>query len=61
MVVMINNVIDFPAIIWHLSNPEDVNRSVQKPLLCLCSHLRAGVFHLDQNCKSEPAFLQEQE
>lgn len=61
MVVMINNVIDFLATIFRLSNPEDVNQSVQKPLLCLCSHRRAGVFHLDQNCKSESAFLQEQE
>lgn len=28
MVVMINNVIDFPAIIWHLSNPECAEATV---------------------------------
>lgn len=53
------NVIDFPAAVFHLSNTEHVNWSV--PVSYLSSHLWAGVFHLDHNCKGESVFLQEEE
>ena len=55
MMMMINDVIDFPAAVFHLSNTEHVNWSVQKPVSYLSGHLCAGVFHLDHNCKSESA------
>lgn len=51
------NVTDFPAPIFPLSDTEHVNWSIQ----CLANHLRAGAFHLDHSCKSESAFLQEEE
>jgi len=56
--MMMINVIDFPAAVFHLSNTEHVNRSVQKPVSYLPSQLGAGLLHLDHNWKSEPAFLQ---
>lgn len=60
MTMMINT-IDFPAAVFHLSGTEYVNRSMQKPVSYLSSHLWAGVSHLDHNCKCESAFLQEGE
>lgn len=55
------NVTDFPVALFHLSNTERVNWSVQKPVLYLLSHLWAGVFHLNHSCKNQSVFLQAEE